>query len=152
MAKQKQVKNQWIDNSKTLSQVYCDLHSRIKILHPTRPLMITDFGFKVKVQDLNSVKTMVDCPDTQDASAHYLEMPFTNKITQIESITLSQDGNYLICIVKTSEQPFQLSNLHLVIFNLATFGTCAHYVIPGIHQGWDHPSPGELGQAVKVIE
>ena len=70
----------------------------------------------------------------------------------MESLTLSQDGNFLICIAKTSEQPFQFANFHLVIFELNTFGTCGHYIIPGIHQNWNHPSPNKLGDAIKVVE
>ena len=39
----------WADNSQTFSQVYADVHSRIKVLHPLRALLITDYGFKVKI-------------------------------------------------------------------------------------------------------
>ena len=80
------MKNRQIDNSKTYSQVLADLHPRIKLLHPTKPILITDHGFSIKIQDLNQIDSRTTCPDDQEQSAVYLDMPFTNKIIRIESL------------------------------------------------------------------
>ena len=38
-------KNEWREKQKVYGQIYGDIQPRIKILHPSRPLLITDCGF-----------------------------------------------------------------------------------------------------------
>ena len=105
--------------NKGFSQLFGESHSRLKLVHPTKPLIISDNGFRIKIQDLSAFSDKNNCEDFAEPSSVYLDMPFTNKIIQIENISLSQDGNYLICIVKSQDIPFQMANFHIVIYHLS---------------------------------
>lgn len=68
-----------------------------------------------------------------------LDMPFNCKLVQLESMTVSRDGNYLITIAKTKDSAFAESAYHLVIHQIAVqFKVLCHSVLPGISQAWDH--------------
>ena len=56
---------------------------------------------------------------------------------------MTGDGNFLICVVKSNEQPFQDSINHLVIFSmLDDFCHVCNYVIPNSHKSWNYPQEG----------
>jgi hypothetical protein len=93
-------------NPNGFNTLFGESHSRLKVLHPTKPLIISDYGFKLKIEDLNSFSDKTNCEEQLEKAAVYLDMPFTNKIIQIENIQLTQDGNYVMCVVKTLEIPF----------------------------------------------
>lgn len=153
--------------TKGFNQLFSESHSRLKLIHPTKPLIISDNGFRIKIQDLSAFSDKNNCEDDAEPSSVYLEMPFTNKIIQIENLLLTQDGNYLITIVKSQDIPFQMANFHIVIFSLClespqangtTFGHVCNYIIPGMQYAWNEQNSCALvddpaqGEAVKIIE
>jgi len=126
------------------SQVHSELHPRLRILHPMKPLLITDQGYKIKVQDLSSVLRLsskqstaarsvaiYSRPESTDDDSIWLVPPFTDKTIRVESLKLSEEyaiggaanigltRQFLLSVIQTAELPFQPAVFHLVIFDLS---------------------------------
>lgn len=108
-----------------------------------------DCGFQIGVQNFLS--------QPQDSNSPVflakLSMPFNCKHVQIESMTVSRDGNNLISVAKTKETAFADFAFHLIIHQIGrSFKVLSHSVLPGVTQAWDYARQSERGEAVKVVE
>jgi len=132
----RKLRNQWKANLQVYMKVFGHYQPQIKVLHPRKPLLVADCGFSIRIQDFDSIGgagsslSVEDMPEGQETNSIWANSPFIGQVTRIESLSLSEEyvlepssglrQQFLFAVMKTrSEQPYQLSKYHLVIYDMS---------------------------------
>ena len=126
--------------------VFGKCYSRIKLVHPYRPLLISDHGFQIKVQDLMQMSEYSSAPQDSEQTALYLNMPFSEACFCIDSLHITKDGGQLAAIVRHQDKPFGDLKYYFVLFDLGNYQCLGYMEVPKVVDRWDQASP--LGERI----